>query len=125
MIRAMERRDPFEDDEVEAAASEAAGIGGVAGDEDLPPEDRPLVEAGQGEAEGFELAEQDLIEHASHGDEHSGRMAIYHAGRTEEAGQNADFGEGDDVQSSQFDPEDLENAAKKNEAAERERPESP
>jgi hypothetical protein len=121
----MERRDPFEDDEVEAAAAEAAHIGGTAGDEDLPPADRPLVEAGEGEAEGFELAEQDLIEHASHGDEHSGRMALYHAGRTEEGGQNVDYGEGDDVQSSEFDPEDLENAAKQNTAAERERPESP
>jgi hypothetical protein len=27
---------------------------------------RPLKEAGQGEAEGFELAEEDLIEHAEH-----------------------------------------------------------
>jgi hypothetical protein len=27
---------------------------------------RPLEEAGQGEAEGFEIAEQDLIEHAEH-----------------------------------------------------------
>lgn len=30
----------------------------------------PLIEAGQGESEGFEQAEQDLIEHASHGDQH-------------------------------------------------------
>jgi hypothetical protein len=30
----------------------------------------PLIEAGEGEAEGFELAEADLIEHASHGDQH-------------------------------------------------------
>lgn len=32
---------------------------------------RPLEEAGEGESEGFELAEQQLIEHASHGDEHN------------------------------------------------------
>jgi hypothetical protein len=31
----------------------------------------PLEEAGQGESEGFELAEQDLIDHASHGDQHT------------------------------------------------------
>ena len=37
---------------------------------------RPLVEAGQGEAEGFELAESQLIEHASHGDQHAARQAI-------------------------------------------------
>ena len=30
---------------------------------------RPLEEAGQGEAEGFELAEQDLIEHAEYQNE--------------------------------------------------------
>lgn len=32
---------------------------------------RPLEEAGEGESEGFELAEQELIENASHGDDHS------------------------------------------------------
>lgn len=32
---------------------------------------RAVEEAGGGESEGFELAEQDLIEHASHGDEHT------------------------------------------------------
>lgn len=32
---------------------------------------RPLEEAGEGESEGFELAEQELIEHASHGDQHN------------------------------------------------------
>ncbi len=29
---------------------------------------RPLSEAGQGESEGFEAAEAELIDHASHGD---------------------------------------------------------
>jgi hypothetical protein len=32
---------------------------------------KAVEEAGGGESEGFELAEQELIEHASHGDEHS------------------------------------------------------
>ena len=42
----------------------------------IDPDDRvdpalaPLIEAGEGESEGFELAEQDLITHASHGDQH-------------------------------------------------------
>lgn len=31
---------------------------------------RPVIEGGGGESEGFELAEQELIEHAEHGDEH-------------------------------------------------------
>lgn len=33
-------------------------------------EQRPLDEAGEGQSEGFELAEQELIEHATHGDQH-------------------------------------------------------
>jgi len=32
---------------------------------------RSVEEAGGGQAEGFELAEQELIEHTSHGDEHT------------------------------------------------------
>jgi hypothetical protein len=34
-------------------------------------ERRAVEEAGGGESEGFELAEQDLIDHASHGDQHT------------------------------------------------------
>jgi hypothetical protein len=34
-------------------------------------ERRAVDEAGGGESEGFELAEQDLIEHSSHGDQHT------------------------------------------------------
>ena len=60
--------EPWEQAEVAAAAAEAAAIGGRAGDENLPPAERPLVEAGEGVAEGFELAEQDLIEAATHCD---------------------------------------------------------
>lgn len=55
---------PWEELETNAAAGEAARIGGRAGDEDLDPAERPLVEAGEGVAEGFELAEFDLIEAA-------------------------------------------------------------
>jgi hypothetical protein len=35
------------------------------------PANAPLIEAGEGESEGFELAEEALIENASHGNEHS------------------------------------------------------
>jgi hypothetical protein len=41
-------------------------------------------EAGGGESEGFELSEQELIEHASHGDEHSTARIIYDAPSSEE-----------------------------------------
>lgn len=57
-----ERRLSWEEDEIDAAARDAAAIGGRAGDEGLDPAQRPLVEAGEGVAEGFELAEEDLIE---------------------------------------------------------------
>ena len=49
------RRDPHEsfgpdeDAETEAARREAAAIGGRAGDEDLDPALRPLVEGGEGD----------------------------------------------------------------------------
>lgn len=52
--------------EAEAAAHEAAGIGGRAPDNEDPAR-RPVDEAGGGEAEGFEQAEEDLRENAEHG----------------------------------------------------------
>ena len=65
-----EQMEPYKSDraEVNAAAREAGAIGGVAGDEHLDPARRPLIEAGEGEAEGFELAEQALIDAAESGD---------------------------------------------------------
>ncbi len=70
----MTERTPDDDliREEEAAAAKAAGsIGGVAGDEDeFPPEMRAVYEGGGGVSEGFELAEADLIDNASHSDGH-------------------------------------------------------
>jgi hypothetical protein len=40
-------------------------------DDPVDPSLAPLIEAGEGEAEGFDLAESDLIEHTEHGDQHS------------------------------------------------------
>ncbi|HEX6459224.1 MAG TPA: hypothetical protein VF032_09945 [Thermoleophilaceae bacterium] len=57
----------WEEKQVDAAARAAGAIGGWAGDEDVDPAQRPLQEAGEGEAEGFELAEQDLVEAAETG----------------------------------------------------------
>ncbi len=50
------------------AAQEAAKIGGQVRPESDDPAQKPLAEAGQGEAEGFELAERELEENATHGD---------------------------------------------------------
>jgi hypothetical protein len=64
------QRDPIADEEAEAAAAEAAKIGGPAPDDPVDdPAQRPLVEGGEGESEGFELAEEELIDNASHGDQ--------------------------------------------------------
>ena len=70
----MTENDPNREEAVNreeaAAAREAGSIGGpdpYAGT-DVAPEERPLVEAGQGEAEGFEEAEAQLRENAEHGE---------------------------------------------------------
>ncbi|HTA12061.1 MAG TPA: hypothetical protein VK765_01480 [Solirubrobacteraceae bacterium] len=48
---------------------------------------RAVEEAGGGESEGFELAEQELIEHASHGDQHTPtRIMLDAASQRETAG---------------------------------------
>jgi hypothetical protein len=84
----------------DAAAAEAGAIGGRAPsgtDESL----RPLEEAGEGEAEGFEQAEDLLIEHASHGDQHAARQAIEDAPATAEDPREAPSGEADAEYSSE------------------------
>jgi hypothetical protein len=64
--------DPLVREEEEAAAAEAGSIGGRApeyDDEEGDPvddEDRALIEGGEGVEEGFETAERDLRETASH-----------------------------------------------------------
>ena len=81
------------DEESEAAAAEAGAIGGRAPDDEDPAE-RPLSEAGEGEAEGFELAEQELEENATHG-EGRGFPAEDVPDPEEEAG--SDYGEADNA----------------------------
>lgn len=94
-------------EEAELAAAEAAAIGGSPSSEP-PPRDggvseaeRPLAEAGQGEAEGFEQAEQELIEHASHGDQHAARRAIEDAPTTSDDQLAAESSEADYERSSE------------------------
>jgi hypothetical protein len=58
------------EEEEEAAAAEAGRIGGEVAKDSDDPAQQPLAEAGQGESEGFELAERALAENAAHGDEH-------------------------------------------------------
>jgi hypothetical protein len=94
-MRPEEERDPIADEEADAAAAEAAEIGGPAPDDPVDdPAERPLVEAGEGQAEGFELAEAELVDNAEHGDEK--RFPNRDAGRPEEPTDTA-FGEPDEA----------------------------
>jgi hypothetical protein len=89
------------------AAAEAAAIGGrtssepVGGDGAPDAAERPLAEAGQGEAEGFEESERELVEHASHGDQHAARRAIEDAPGESEDVAAQDGGEADHERSSE------------------------
>jgi hypothetical protein len=55
-----------------------------------------VEEAGGGQSEGFELAEQELIEHTSHGDEHAPAKISRDAfGEGDDEAPTADYGEAD------------------------------
>lgn len=93
---------PYEQEETDLAAQEAASIGGLAGDETLDPAERAVREGGGGEAEGFEEAEAALIEHASHGDQQSAHAILHDAGGAEETDPEREYGEGDQEHSSEL-----------------------
>ena len=83
------------EEEAAAAAAEAGEIGGEVAQDSDDPAQQPLAEAGEGEAEGFELAEKQLEDIASHGDEH--RFPDVDVPPSEEAGEDAEFGEADEA----------------------------
>jgi hypothetical protein len=87
--------DPFVEEEEEAAAAEAGHIGGDRPEYDTDESRRAPEEAGEGESEGFELAEEDLIEEASHGDE---RRSPEAEDWDEEEDVDSVYGEADDVE---------------------------
>jgi hypothetical protein len=62
-------------------------------------ERRAVDEAGGGQSEGFELAEEELIEHTSHGDEHSPFRIIAdgaHETPEDPAEETVEYGEPDE-----------------------------
>jgi hypothetical protein len=65
-----ERDEEFVEDEEAEAAREAAGVGGTVPHDTDDPAQQPLIEGGEGESEGFELAEKELENIAEHGDQH-------------------------------------------------------
>jgi hypothetical protein len=58
-------------------------------------ERRAVEEAGGGESEGFEQAEEELIEHTSHGDGHAPAKIMRDAAAETEADEQ-DYGEADE-----------------------------
>jgi hypothetical protein len=82
----------FVKEEEEEAAAEASKIGGDVPQDATDPAEQPLAEAGEGESEGFELAERDLEDIAEHGDEHRFPDSAVPA---PEEPQQAEYGEAD------------------------------
>lgn len=84
-------------EEEAAAALEAKGIGGP-GDLDAggDPAMEAVYQAGGGEAEGFELAEADLIENATHGEGHGDPLRDAITPEAESDRSSAEYGEADE-----------------------------
>ena len=87
-----ERDEDFIEDEEAEAAREAAAIGGTVQQDTDDPAEAPLLEGGEGESEGFELAEKDLEDIAEHGDEHRFPDGM---SQPEEPQDPAEYGEAD------------------------------
>ncbi len=83
-----------EREEEQAAAEEAGAIGGPNPDPDLSEAERVISEGGEGESEGFELAEQDLERNASHDPDAQGNPLL---DRIDDGGEDpgAEYGEAD------------------------------
>lgn len=69
-------------------------------DDPNDPAMAPVREAGGGESEGFEMAEEELVEHASHGDDHGTTKILSDAGSLGDEGEGAPdpdlYGEADE-----------------------------
>jgi hypothetical protein len=93
--------DPLAEEEAQAAAREVRDIGGTPTrdlEEDLPhdPAMDPVYEAGGGESEGFEMAEEELIEHTEHGPaKPEVQVRVREEEISEEQNDSAEYGEGD------------------------------
>ena len=101
----MEQNEPVKisDDELrvraeeQAAEADAGDIGGEGSNEELDPAERVVREGGGGEAEGFEDAEDKLVENAGHGE--GNPLPDEFSGETESDLSGAEYGEADEVDS--------------------------
>jgi hypothetical protein len=71
-------------------------------DELVPPEMVPVVQAGGGVAEGFELSEQELIEHVENAPPDATRRVIRDAPGVEAEPDRGVYGEADHEYSSEY-----------------------
>lgn len=73
-------------------------------DDPNDPAMAPVREAGGGESEGFEMAEEELVEHASHGDDHGTTKIINDAAALGDEAESAPdpdlYGEADEERDS-------------------------
>jgi hypothetical protein len=76
-------------------------------DDPNDPAMQPVYEAGGGESEGFEEAEEELVEHASHGDWGGTTRIIEHGGHVDEEREPDEdqYGEADELESTEVEPE--------------------
>lgn len=84
------------DEAEEEAAAEAGAIGGAQPNPGLSEAERPLAEGGEGESEGFELAEDALVESASHGDPSGSPLGDRFTPEEAESKDLSSYGEADD-----------------------------
>src|SRR4051794_40642785 len=94
-------QDPTDREEEEAAATEAARIGGRSGMEEMDEAERATAEHGGGESEGFEEAEELLEGQATHGDPGTDPLGVL--SEPEQEPDPAVYGEADGVDSTEID----------------------
>jgi hypothetical protein len=93
-------------EEEAAAAAEAAAIGGRGTDDGHgDPAMQPVYEAGGGESEGFEAAEDLLIQNASHGEGHARPHTDAFTPEVEADRSSAEYGEADHQHATEGDPD--------------------
>lgn len=89
--------DPLVRREEQAAAAEAARVGGRGPDYEGDEAERPLDEGGEGVAEGFEESERELVEHAAHGDDRLSPESDAFTPEVEADRSSAAYGEPDEI----------------------------
>ncbi len=89
--------DPTVNYQERAAAADAGRIGGPAPDVDGDEASRPLEEAGQGVAEGFEQSERELVEQASHGEDRWDPESVEFPPEAETDSSTAAYSEADEL----------------------------